>query len=76
MVPRPVRGCLDSSREAPRRRYAAAGVSSELGRYIEHVFLRNPWRAGDIGPLVYETGTGVVGGFVGIVPRPLTVEGR
>jgi hypothetical protein len=40
------------------------------------VFFRNPWRDPDITSLVYEESSGKIGGFFGIVPRHLTVNGE
>jgi hypothetical protein len=56
-----------------RSRWQSPGVRAQ---YFEHVFLRNPWRSGDVAPLVYEGRFGEIAGFVGVVPRPMIVEGR
>jgi hypothetical protein len=48
----------------------------DLARYFERVFLKNPWPSPDLQPLVYEARTGEVVGFVGAVPRPMTVSGK
>jgi hypothetical protein len=44
--------------------------------YFKNVFLSNPWQ--DAGPrsLVYQEGAGRLTGFLGVVPRAMTINGR
>lgn len=46
-----------------------------LGAYFRKVFLENPWYAEDTSSVVYEWDREVVG-FIGIVPRPMSIDGR
>jgi len=46
-----------------------------LEEYLRQVFFQNPWLDSSIGSLVYEEGQRVVG-FLGIVPRPMSVNGK
>jgi hypothetical protein len=46
-----------------------------LEEYFRQVFFHNPWFDSSIGSLVYEEGRRVVG-FLGIVPRPMSVNGK
>ena len=46
-----------------------------LEEYLRQVFFQNPWFDSSIGSLVYEEGHRVVG-FLGIVPRPMSVNGK
>jgi hypothetical protein len=58
----------------------AAPSSSKLDAYFEETFFHNPWinEAAEDGipSLVYETGDGAVIGFIGIIPRPMLLNGR
>ena len=47
-----------------------------LEEYLRQVFFQNPWFDSSIGSLVYEEGQRRVVGFLGIVPRPMSVNGR
>src|SRR5258708_24849747 len=46
-----------------------------LEEYLRQLFFQNPWFDSSIGSLVYEQGQRVVG-FLGIVPRPMSVNGK
>src|SRR5256885_1024538 len=46
-----------------------------LEEYLRQLFFQNPWFDSSIGSLVYEEGQRVVG-FLGIVPRPMSVNGK
>ena len=46
-----------------------------LEEYLRQVCFQNPWFDSSIGSLVYEEGQRVVG-FLGIVPRPMSVNGK
>ncbi len=51
--------------------------STELYRcYFHEVFLNNPWYDKTLSSLVYEEGNGKIGGFLGVVPRPMWMKGR
>jgi len=45
-------------------------------RYFHEVFLNNPWYDKTLSSLVYEEGNGKIGGFLGVVPRPMWMKGR
>lgn len=44
--------------------------------YFQTVYLTNPWSDPQIPSLVYENSTGVILGFLGVVPRPMSLRGR
>jgi len=44
--------------------------------YLIDVFLNNPWRDERIGPLVHEAGDGKITGFLGVIPRRMSMNGR
>src|SRR5256886_16671099 len=46
-----------------------------LEEYLLQLFFQNPWFDSSIGSLFYEEGQRVVG-FLGIVPRPMSVNGK
>src|SRR5258708_1771912 len=46
-----------------------------LEEYLRQLFFQNPWFDSSIGSLVYEQGQRVIG-FLGIVPRPMSVNGK
>jgi len=45
-------------------------------RYFHEVFLNNPWYDKRLCSLVYEEGDGKIGGFLGVMPRPMWMKGR
>ena len=47
-----------------------------LRTYIDELFLRNPWVQDDIRPLVYQDADGKIVGFFGVVPRPMSIQGK
>jgi hypothetical protein len=47
-----------------------------LRAYIDELFLRNPWVQEDIHSLVYQDAAGKIVGFFGVVPRPMSMQGR
>jgi hypothetical protein len=47
-----------------------------LERYFHEVFFHNPWWDSSIASLVYEEGQHGVVGFLGVVPRPMSVNGK
>jgi hypothetical protein len=49
---------------------------SSLRTYIDKLFLRNPWIEEDVRSLVYEDSEGKVTGFFGVVPRPMSLQGK
>lgn len=57
--------------EAPSRR-----LSQAYEEYFSEVFLHGPWRDEGIGPLVYEDGDGRIAGFLGVVPKRMSLRGR
>jgi hypothetical protein len=44
--------------------------------YFHEVFLNNPWYDGSLCSLVYEEANGKIGGFLGVMPRPMWMKGR
>lgn len=49
---------------------------SSLKSYIDRLFLHNPWIDEDVSSLVYEDSEGTVTGFFGVVPRPMSIQGK
>ncbi len=47
-----------------------------LKAYIDKLFLRNPWFEESMSSLVYEDSEGKVVGFFGVVPRPMSIQGK
>src|SRR5262245_42262604 len=47
-----------------------------LERYLEEVFLQNPWRANHLSSLVCEDREGAVVGFIGVLPRRMRFHGE
>ena len=47
-----------------------------LRAYFEAIYFQNPWRDPELPSFVYVSDAGEVCGFVGLVPRPMTFEGR
>jgi CelD/BcsL family acetyltransferase involved in cellulose biosynthesis len=45
-------------------------------RFFQDVYLNNPWYDGTLGSLVCEDSTGKVIGFLGVMPRPMRMQGR
>jgi len=56
-------------------RHSAYGSPEALAVRLERVFLANPWYDEALSSLVYEDGEGLTG-FLGVVPRPLRLNGR
>jgi hypothetical protein len=44
--------------------------------YFKSVFLDNPWRDPDLTSLVYEEADGRISGFLGVVPRRMSIRGQ
>jgi hypothetical protein len=44
--------------------------------YLTQVYLKNPWRDDAIGPLVHQEEDGRISGFLGVVPRRMSLNGR
>lgn len=47
-----------------------------LKRYVDRLFLHNPWIKEDINSLVYEDTEGNVTGFFGVILRPMSIQGK
>ena len=47
-----------------------------LEEYFKEVFFHNPWFDNSIPSLVYEDGPARIVGFLGIVPRPMSLNGK
>jgi len=54
--------------------------SAELERryraYFRGIFLDNPWYDEEVSPLVYEDADGSIAGFLGVMPRRMSIRGR
>lgn len=61
-------------RQAFRR--SECRTPEELAGYFERVFFENPWYDEALPSLVYCGDQGRPGGFLGVVPRPATFDGR
>ncbi len=48
---------------------------NSLEKDLAEVFLDNPWSDSEIPSLVYDDGNGRIIGFLGVVPRPMTLGG-
>ena len=57
-------------------RYSERPSKGALARYLEEIFLNNPWRADDLSPLVAEGSGGKIIGFHGVIPRLMELDGR
>lgn len=55
---------------------AARGASPSLPERLARVFLQHPWQAETLPSWVYEDARGKVVGCIGVVPRPMTFNGR
>src|SRR5437762_6086480 len=67
--------------EVHRRAFKTIGESTpellaEYEAYFTRVFLRNPWRCDDIHPLVYQEDNGQISGFLGVLPRRMSLRGQ
>jgi len=47
-----------------------------LEKYLEEVFLQNPWRANHLSSLVCEDREGAIVGFIGVLPRRMRFHGE
>ena len=52
------------------------GREKALQADLERIFFDNPWYRDDLPSLVYEANTGEVIGCVGVLPRPMRLNGR
>jgi len=59
----------------PRERRARDGRDAHHA-YFRSVFLDNPWRDPDLTSLVYEEADGRISGFLGVVPRRMSMRGQ
>jgi hypothetical protein len=63
-----------------RRVFHTGAPSAQLARsyraYFEQIFLRHPSRSEDLSSLVYEESDGTICGFLGVLPRPMSMNGR
>jgi len=53
-----------------------AGGPQSVGEYLREILFRNPWRDDALPSLVYEDGAGRIAGCLGVMPRPMLLEGR
>ena len=57
-------------------RHSERATAGALTAFFHTVFFQNPWRDPEIPSLVYENARGEVAGFLGSLPRRMTLEGR
>lgn len=57
-------------------RLSERGTPSDLADYLDVTFFGSPWSDPAFPSWVYEDEHGVVGGFVGVLPRPMTWKGQ
>lgn len=60
----------------PIRGNASAAGQTAYRLYFQEIFLKNPWRDAAIPSLVYEETNGQVVGFLGVMPRLMSIDGR
>lgn len=53
-----------------------AGASRALYERLQRVFIQHPWRDASVPSLVFEGGGGEIAGCLGVVPRPMSYDGR
>ncbi|MDX2031914.1 MAG: GNAT family N-acetyltransferase [Blastocatellia bacterium] len=61
---------------APSRSAATPAEAQVYADYFEGTFLQNPWYDDALPSLVSEDSTGRIAGFLGILPRRMTIAGR
>lgn len=47
-----------------------------LQTYFAEIFLKSPWQDPERASLVYENGRGHIVGFLGVIPRPMEMDGK
>lgn len=57
-------------------RNSARAVPDSLLAYFNRIYFENPWVDLGVSSLVHESGTGRIDGFVGLMPRPMLLNGR
>jgi len=50
--------------------------SEELSSFFQNVFFHNPWHNEDLPSLIYEGEAGKIIGFLGVMPRLMSMNGR
>ena len=53
-----------------------ASASAALRSYLSEILWRHPWRDEELPSLVYEDDAGRVVGCLGVMPRPMSMNGR
>src|SRR5947208_1467400 len=76
-----VEGDIPQVADLHRRVFRTGAHSSEqlqaqYARYFKQVFLNNPWYDESLPSLVYETAQGAIAGFLGVMPRWLSLKGQ
>src|SRR5215475_13545011 len=51
-------------------------ATQRLRSYFAEMLLRNPWYDEALPSLVYEDHKGEIVGFLGVMPRPMSIDGR
>jgi len=68
---------LDAVTALHRRSFGPSPMPQEsLRPYLRELFFRHPWQDERVPSLVYEEGSGELVGCLGVMPRPMTVDGR
>src|ERR1041385_8015836 len=52
------------------------GSQQDYEAHLEHIFLKHPWPHDSIRSLVHEDENRRITGFLGVLPRPLWLQGR
>ncbi|MCI0393134.1 MAG: GNAT family N-acetyltransferase [Acidobacteria bacterium] len=60
----------------PHQRSHSAELSQAYAKYFEEIFLRNPWYDEALPSLVYQKPTGRITGFLGVMPRRMSLNGQ
>jgi hypothetical protein len=54
----------------------SADLERRYRTYLRGIFLNNPWYDEEMSPLVYEDADGSIAGFLGVMPRRMSIRGR
>src|SRR5262245_30961805 len=63
-------------RGKPNQRPHSPELSQAYAEYFEEIFLRNPWYDEALPSLVYQEPTGRITGFLGVMPRRMSLNGQ
>ncbi len=57
-------------------RGSTSPAPASLAPYLQELFFQSPWHDPGLPSLVYTAPDGQVGGFIGVIPMPMTLQGR